>query len=358
MNKHINKIFIFLVILLFAYQIVGCGSSSSSHKESNKKILLKIEGIVTKAINKDIDVTLLGAKAYNAQNSVISKINLKANEAKNLTLYVKSSSSEDLRVLVKIEGYIDNGITIQPKSVKDGDEKIIQMIPAKSGKVKDGIFVQIAEITGVDSDGITEKEIKVEAKENKSATGTSIVIPKGTRFTDKNGNPVTPDRLTLVHFDPQEAGVLDAYPGGLDVMVDVDGNMEQVHFKSAAFASIILEDSNGNKVNKATQKRLNKGEKTVSKLSEPITVRMEVKKGIRDAEGNLVQCNDTIPLWGYNVDEGLWQYEKRDVSLQCTDDKSKFVAIFPTRSLSFKNIDWVCCLAIDICPSPCVPPTD
>ncbi|MCK4441248.1 MAG: hypothetical protein KAU90_04530 [Sulfurovaceae bacterium] len=347
MYKNIKKIFIFLLILLFGYQIVGCGSSGTTPSKSNKKILLKIEGIVRKAINKDIDITLLGAKAYNAQGSVISKVNIKANETKNLTLYVKSSSSDDLRVLVKIENYIDNGITIQPKSVKDGDEKIIQMIPAKSGKVKDGIFVQIAEITGVDSDGITEKEIRVEAKENKSATGTSIVIPKGTRFTDKNGNPVTPNRLTLVHFDPQEAGVLDAYPGGLEVMADVDGNMEQVHFKSAGFASIVLEDSNGNKVNKATRplnlnqnnKSVKSNKKIVDNLSNPVTVTMEIQKGIRDGEGNLVENGDTIPVWGYDVDEGTWVY-KKNVLIRDINDSKIGVIVNIGWPITYINCDW------------------
>ena len=338
MRKYIKKIFIFLFVLLFGSQMIGCGGSShsdnsnSNNNESNKKILVKIEGIVTKDINKDIDVTLLGAKVYNSQNSVISKINIKSNESKDLTLYVKSSSSEDLRILVKIKGYIDNGITIQTKSLKDGDKSIIQMIPAKSGKVKDGIFVKRGEVKGVDNSAVTQKDITIKVKEKETTPEVAITIPKETKLTDKDGNIVIPTSSTVVQFNPLKLDVINAYPGGLNVMANVDDTMEQVNFISAGFTSIILEDKNGNKVRN---------------FDKPIKITMQIQKGIRDGDGNIVQIGDSVPIWSYHEDKGIWNYEKDGIVRDINSSDNLYDVVFYTDHLTYYNFDWKgsCCTA-------------
>ncbi len=242
---------------------------------------------------------------------------------------VKTSSlidATDLKIIVKADGFVDTGATVQLKESNEEYQSTIYLVKEETGAVSDGIFVQMKDnLTDIGSDGVTTKAMTLMLDESPETPSLSITIPEGVQLMDDEGNAVVAKSASMVRFDPSEENVLDAYPGGLNVQADVGGTMEQVDFKSAGFASIVLKDETGKKV-----KRFDKD----------ITIAMQFKKGTTDGDGKVVEIDDTVPIWSYNEDKGTWVYEEDGIVKDLNTADNLYDVVYDTDHLTYFNLDW------------------
>lgn len=283
----------------------------------------KIEGF---SVDKKMSFKFDGVIVFNSQNQQVTELELPAGES-NVELYTSSLiDAADLKIMVKADGYVDMGTTVQLVENQKDYQRNIFLIEEKTGKVQDGIFVEVNNtFDGVDSNGIVTEDITMSLEDSSEAPQLKITIPEGTKLMGADGNTVDPSSSVIVHFDPSERNVLDAYPGGLNVMADVSGTMEQVDFKSAAFASIVLKDEAGKKV---------------KNFDKDITVAMQFKIGTTDGDGSVVKVGDIVPIWSYDEDVGTWTFEKDGTVADLNSSDDFYDVVYQTNHLTYFNLDW------------------
>jgi len=348
-TKNIKNI-IFLLLLI---TLSGCFSSSSSNKEEVKKTKVEININLLDAsgglVNEDVNLKFMGVDVYDSSNNKITSLNLSKSDDKNISISLddKPKSKKDLRIIVSANNYSQTGSVILLNTTSIKYNKTIKMIKDKAGKIANGIYSAHLPINlSIDSNGTTTNSINLKAQEDENSTSVSINIPSGTQFTDENGNIVNASMLKMVSFDANESESLNAYPGGLNVIANVDGfennssnSTAQINFKSAAFAMITIEDENGNKVRH---------------FDKNITITMQFPVGTKDASGNVVVVGDEVPIWAYNESSGMWSYDK--VAIVSNDDNDNLLeASYQTDHLTYWNLDWhygeVCTSHINIVDS-------
>lgn len=292
----------------------------------SQKISLDVRNISGLPIDKKVSLTFDGVALLNAQDATVTALDLETGET-SIELHTASLiDAKDLKILVKAAGYVDTGVTLQLDKEQESYTSNIYLIPEKSGKVKDGIYTQIDEnLTDIGTDGKVNKALTLTLQESATTPKIEVSIPKGTTLTAEDGTPVVPTSAIIVRFDPTQANVLDAYPGGLNVIADVSGTMEQVDFKSAGFASIMLKDSEGKKV---------------KKFDKDITIAMQFKKGITNGEGVVVEVGDSVPIWSYNEDKGTWVYEEDGIVKDLNTSDNLYDVVYKTNHLTYFNLDW------------------
>lgn len=328
MKKSYTSLVIITLSLLF---LSACGGGSTPSKPDPKptksqKISLDIRNISGLPLDKKVSLAFDGVPLLNAQNTTVTALDLETGKT-SIELHTASLiDAKDLKVLVKAVGYVDTGVTLQLDKKKESYTSSIYLIPEKSGKVKEGIYTKIDNnLSDIGADGKVNKTLTLTLQESATTPKIEVTIPKDTTLTAEDGTPVVPTTAIIVRFDPTQANVLDAYPGGLNVIADVSGTMEQVDFKSAGFASIMLKDSAGKKV---------------KKFDKDITIAMQFKKGITNGDGIVVELGSIVPIWSYNEDKGTWVYEKDGIvkDLNTTDDL--YDVVYQTNHLTYYNLDW------------------
>lgn len=330
MKKSYASIVVLILSLLF---LSACGGGKSKapvppdpEPTGSQKISLEVRNISGLPLDKKVSLTFAGVSVLNAQNTTVTALDLETGKT-SVELHTASLiDAKDLKILVKAAGYVDTGVTLQLDKKQESYASNIKLIPEKSGRVKEGIYTKIDNnLTDIDADGKLTKPLTLTLKEGATTPKIEVSIPEGTKLTDDEGNPVVPSSAIIVRFDPTETNVLDAYPGGLNVIADVSGTMEQVNFKSAAFASIMLKDSAGKKV---------------KNFDKDITIAMQFKKGISNGEGKVVELEDIVPIWSYNEDKGTWVYEKDGIVKDLNTTDNLYDVVYQTNHLTYFNLDW------------------
>ena len=328
MIKPFGRITTLIISLLL---LSACGGTTDSvitdsGAAGSQKISLNIKSISGLPLDKDVSLVFDGVDLLNAQDIAVVTQDLAVGTS-NIELHTSSLiDAKDLKVLVKANGYVDTGVTIQLNKGQEDYSSNIYLIPEESGKVKDGIYTQIDKnLTDIGTDGKVTKEINLVLQESLTTPKIDVTIPVGTTLTGDDGLPVVPTSSIIVRFDPTQTNVLDAYPGGLNVLADISGNMEQVDFKSAAFASIMLKDDAGKKV---------------KNFDKDITIAMQFKEGMTNGDGVIVKLEDTVPVWSYNEDKGTWVYEKDGIVKDLNTSDGLFDVVYQTNHLTYFNLDW------------------
>lgn len=289
---------------------------------STKNITLNVLDIDGSIFTQNVTVNLSGAEIIDANQNPITSITFPTTNS--FQARIANDANADLKILAKTNNYVDSGVTLQLNPNTSDYSTTLYLVPNVTGSAKAGIFTKVDSVSAV-IDGIAQNEITLSLEESASTPKLSVTIPQGTELSDSNGNPVTPDSSTLVRYDPLEAGVLDAYPGGLNVMADVNGTMEQVNFKSAGFASIVLQNEAGDKV---------------KKFSQDITIAMQFKIGITDNNGKVAVIDDIVPIWSFDEDNGSWSYERDGIVADLDTSDGLYDVIYKTNHLTFYNLDW------------------
>jgi len=291
-----------------------------------QKITVKVAEVSGATLSSKATLSFAGVEVFDAQSTAVTSID---NPVGQLSVDVQTDDlidEQDLKVMVKAEGYVDTGTTVQLSDDKTEYVVTVLMVQDETGKTSDGIFTFVQnELTGISDEGTTTREIALNLEESVDTPRLSVTIPSGTQLMNESGESVVATSVSMVRFDPTQENVLDAYPGGLNVQADVGGVMEQVDFKSAGFASIVMKDAEGQKV---------------KSFSQDVEIAMQFRIGTTDGEGNVVKVDDIVPIWSYSEDEGTWVYEQDGTvkDLDTTDDL--YDVVYQANHLTYFNLDW------------------
>ncbi len=288
------------------------------------------------AINTPVTLTFSGAMVINNQGARINQMTLASGDTKTVSVFLidePSANNQELRIITQANGFSDSGGVALLETDEALYEVNINLTSTSDGQAAAGVMVSNMDVNNNVADtGIVSEAIVVS---NQAASSTlRVTIPANTMLTDAVGNPVSATNLRVTNFNPTEQQALDAYPGGLDVMAQVDGLVmngqtqtgeAQISFKSAAFAAITLQDDNGNKVRN---------------FSQPVEVAMQFPIGTTDGEGVVVRIDDEVPIWSYDEDTGRWTYEAQGIVTDRNTSDDLYDVVYSVTHLSYYNLDW------------------
>ena len=286
-------------------------------------------------VTQPVQLNLVGAEVLNSELVNINYLELDGG-LKIASLFLRNPPQElqDLKIIAKADGYLDTGTSLVLSENQKRYAVRLKMVKDQPGFVAEGVLVAKEDISEKVSDGIVTEQIVAETEPDYPALKLKVTVPEGTVMTDDEGNLINAEEMTLVNFNPYAAEALEAYPGGLDVIANVggfeiDGEVQsgqaEINFKTAGFATITIADSEGNKA---------------KHFSQNLEVAMQFYTGTLDADGNVVQVGDEVPIWGYNEDNGEWSFEKNGV-VQDLDVNDGFLdVVYEVNHLSSFNLDW------------------
>ncbi len=158
-----------------------------------------------------------------------------------------------------------------------------------------------------------------------STVGMQIDLPTGLSFIDRSGNPISGGNLEMQigQFDPSSEAALTAFPGGFgpDSITLEDGSIGSGNFVTAGFTSLDF----------------SVGGTEVKSFNKPITVTMELASGALNPEtGAAMAAGDSIPIWSYDENEGIWTYETTGIVSQGSNGLE---VQYQTTHLSSWNLD-------------------
>ncbi len=238
--------------------------------------------------------------------------------------FIPSETSPAKLVLVaKADGFLPTSMPLNIYEVGDA-QFTIHLIeinnPPNGAATAAGTGTTNATGTLIDND------LKVTATEPSTNAFTSIRVPVGTIIKDEAGNPLTGTiTATIVYCTNQTEESLLSFPGGFAVTTNTNGINEQTAFLTAGFASIEIKDGSG---------------KTAASFEPPINITIQTNTNTINAETSTkVKEGDTVPVWSYDLEHSIWNYEK-DVVLTGPDPKGNFSAFFSTNHLTMWNLDW------------------
>ena len=152
---------------------------------------------------------------------------------------------------------------------------------------------------------------------------TTVDIPAGTPLFDDNGDPVSGTiTLDAVSFDPNlddtNTDVLGNAPLGDSVRAEVGGQAQEGVFVTGWFASIDLSNQDGTEI--------------TSFGGNTIDISIELPAGsLNPVTGNPLADGETVPIWYYDEDAGLWVRNTTDATI--TDPPL-------TASFSVDHLSW------------------
>ncbi|RXK87335.1 hypothetical protein [Filimonas effusa] len=152
---------------------------------------------------------------------------------------------------------------------------------------------------------------------NTSVTA-SITVPTGTQLRDANNTVINGSTVNVVvaAFDPAQQKAMQAFPGG-QVQYNVQGvSGGQVFFLPAGFATINMSVNNTE----------------VRNFSTLVPVEIALNPNTFNPSTNaLVKAGDALNVYSYQVQTGLWQFEKTATAATVG---GKLVASFTTNHLT------------------------
>lgn len=323
--------------------LIGADEAVSNLRSNMYSVLITLSNAdnTTTLINAAVTLNFSGADIINNLGRQISQITLPAGTSKTLSVFLINdpTSTEELRITTRANGFLDSGSSAILSPERRIYEVNLNLVSSGVGLAAPGIMVANMDVSSqINSAGMTTEAITITNQENANAPEISVTIPEGTMLTDGNGDPVVGTMLSVTSFDPTESQALAAYPGGLDVMAEVggdgliiNGNTQavgteaQVSFKSVGFAAITITDEQGNKVRN---------------FSEPVEIAMQFPIDTTDGELNIINIDDTVPIWSYDEDTSKWTFETQGrVTDQDTAD-SLYDVIYEVTHLSYYNLDY------------------
>ena len=332
--------------LSLAAGLTGCGSGSSETPKSETPKIVNATDVKIHLSLFDADAGYVTASPVQLQfrgvgveagQQPVTSLTLNDKHEADLVVKQLPSKPEILSIVAKAFGYRPASVSLIIPPGGGDRSVVLKMLKEKSGKVTDGIYSAMLDMTGViENDGKVTQETVLESKESAALPGVTVKIPAGTILTDKDGNPVTDGMMSVVTFDPTKPKAIQAYPGGMNVLADATGfsiggksvtGERQINFKSAGFAEIVIKSLDG---------------RSVRHFSNPVEVTMQFREGTKDADGNLIAVGDRVPIWSYETDSGKWRYEKDITGVVSDIDPGDglYEVRYTTTHLSSWNLDW------------------
>lgn len=157
----------------------------------------------------------------------------------------------------------------------------------------------------------------------------TLTIQEGTQIRDAKGSLINANSLqySIVQYSANTPSNLAAFPGGLEAPLALDDRGKPipggVKFITAGLLAINMTANNI----------------TVKSFSKPISMSIDLP-AITDNynTGKTIAVGDTIPLWSYNENFGVWSKEGVATVYRNTD--GKLAAKAEISHLSYWNLDW------------------
>jgi len=335
--------------------LTGCGGDGKESTQTEEKKTSKVHISVLDATagyvnSNQIELSFKGLTLLDSNNQEITELNVSSALAQDIVLTLKDipTTSTDLVILAKAQGYNDGGtsIVISPTSVEQTIN--LKLTKDMEGKIAEGIVSKSLDISSfLDPTGTVTSEIILENKEANNKPGVKVTIPVGTVLKDNSGMIITNGLLKVIAFDPTKRQALSAYPGGLNVMANatgftgIDGTAvsgeREIHFKTAGFVDITIQADDGRKV---------------KSFSKEIEIAMQFAVGTTDGSGTVVQVGNAVPIWSYEQTTGKWTYEKDGTAVDLDANDGLIDVVYNVNHLTAWNLDWhysaVCTANINI----------
>ncbi|QTL37055.1 hypothetical protein [Pseudoalteromonas viridis] len=273
-------------------------------------------------------------------------------------------------------------LTARTLEQADGAAPIIATTSTLAELAGDGVTTSYTADGGLalnGADSITlSKDLDAAKNTNKAAGGVSVTLDNGTKFLDKDNQPLqSVPTLTVAYFGNEatrstseadsvatQDSSLDAFPGGLGLTVaENDTTNREGSFATGGFVAIELVDENNNKVDNfdgGSIKVAMKIDKNTSNTC-PMTFTGDPSdaaaiKAAAEADGTgmfkngvctksvapeKIEVNDIFPVWSYDEDAGKWSFESYGVVQADADANATThnVAV-SVNHLSYWNLDF------------------
>ena len=339
--------------LMLAACTSGNDTSSPTLVGKTSKIHLSVVDAGAGLVGDDIELTFGGLTVLGANDQPVTSLTVAADKADDIVLKVKSQPEQprDLVIQAHASGYLDAGTSVVVSSQAVDQAVVLKMLKDQPGKLGDGIIAAYRDLAGsIDASDKATSEISLTSEGAAGDPALKVTIPAGTVLTDKDGNPVTGGTLKIVAFDPRKPRAYSAYPGGMNVLANVDGftgidgspasGKQQINFKTAGFAIIQIEGADGRKV---------------KHFSQDIEIAMQFPEGTKDADGNAINVGDPVPIWSYDEATGEWSFEKNGAAADLDATDGLLDVVYNTDHLTAWNLDWhysaVCTANINVIDS-------
>ncbi|PWJ33661.1 hypothetical protein [Sediminitomix flava] len=247
-------------------------------------------------------------------------------EAGFLTLFVDPNvDMEEINFKVKISGenYLTTIVPVQVTSgqtMKSVKVNIVNIDPAKTAE---GVSVEIGDYSLSNSITTEEISVKAESDDTSSDAATTVSIPSGTTFRDKDGQSIQGGTVQaqVVNFDTTDPEALAMFPGNLKA-VDIkneDGSEEEAVLYSAGFTSIDMFV----------------GGTEVKEFTKDIDVTISIDESVVSPNtGMPFKVGDEIPVWTSEEGEG-WE---RHATGTVESVDGKLAVVFKTNHLSWYTL--------------------
>ena len=228
----------------------------------------------------------------------------------------------ELLLLCSSNNYISTSEKIQIYG-PDANTFSVIMTSTEEGQQPDGVSSNTEESGQTDSDQGTGSNIVVSASEEEDPLEptATIEIPEGTILRNADGLALSGNVIiSVTYFNPLEEESQAAFPGGFNVATETEGD---VSFTTAGFVAIdIMVD-----------------DEEVENL-DIAQIQIDVPENVINPEtGTEVQPGDKIPLWSYDEDNAIWNYEG-EYEVQLTSRGKLSITIKDVKHLSYYNLDW------------------
>lgn len=197
-----------------------------------------------------------------------------------------------------------------------------------------------AESAAVGGNGVTARALAASSTDA-DAPAASITLPANTTLTDASGAALTGDlTIDVAHHTSGTADALETFPGTLTARIDNADAFNATNprslaegdagnFVSGGFTSITVTDAAGKVAH-----NVNGADASVK----PLTLKVKVSADTVNPDTNaLVKAGDTLPVWSYDNETGVWKFEANGT---VTAEGTDLFVTYMTNHLSFYNLDW------------------
>jgi hypothetical protein len=287
---------------------------------------ITVSGKVTDAltgelINSELKVSITGNDSSSADLSTLSnKDGIVAFDLKN-GLKPATDKTMKINIVVNADGYFPMSVPITLSGTFTPFD--VKMISLKAN-LKGVAYAETNSI--VDSSGKITEAITLQAEDKQNHVKTFFTLPGDTILKDKDGNILTGKlKVNMGSFNNQKDENINAFPGGINSTVLVDGKKENTFFSPATFASVELTDESGKKA---------------ATFSKPMNISMEVAKGtINPESGSEIKNGDSIGIYSNNINDGQWTKEGAG-NVTGPDQNGNFKLNYNVNHLSYWDLGW------------------
>ncbi len=295
-------------------QVYQAGTTDLIGANDTQSISMKIEG-TDKSAAKDIfgqQITSLASKhgifTFALSNSILPS----ASKPIELTLIFEGSGFQEASMPIQIVSEGGHSFNVNLLKISSPPEGV-------------SISNEIAGI--VPQDGITPEDFNIASLPAAQSNAiTRVHIPEGTIIKDINGKALTGEiESQIIYYSNQSADAVACFTGGFCVKTkDENGTLDNALFFTGGWADYDLIDASGN---------------IASTFSNPIDIYFEIPTNTYNPDTKeLLKAGDYFPMWNYNLNEGIWEFENEGLVQGPAANGNLFIE-YQTTHFSKKNAD-------------------